>query len=129
MNATGGDVLIIISLIENIIWKTKWLLVCSQIILIKKYIDEHFNLTNWNKKLSNYRAHIRSSHLQTFFTICFHWKTPMLESLFNKIAGLQACNFIKKTPTQVLSSEIYKILKNTLFYKTSPMAASNLYWF
>ena len=53
----------------------------------------------------------------------------MLESLFNKIAGLQACNFIKKTPTHVLSSEIYKILKNTLFYKTSPMAASNLYWF
>ena len=67
MNAAGGDVLIIISLIENIIWKTKWLLVCGQIILIKKYIDEHFNLINWNKKLSNCRAHIRSSHSQTFF--------------------------------------------------------------
>ena len=26
----------------------------------------------------------------------FHRKTPVLESLFNKVAGLQACNFIKK---------------------------------
>ena len=29
----------------------------------------------------------------------------MLQSLFNKVAGLQACNFIKKTLTQVLSFE------------------------
>ena len=26
----------------------------------------------------------------------FQRKTPVLESLFNKVAGLQACNFIKK---------------------------------
>ena len=26
----------------------------------------------------------------------FHRKTPVLESLFNNVAGLQACNFIKK---------------------------------
>ena len=26
----------------------------------------------------------------------FHWKAPELESLFNKVAGLEACNFIKK---------------------------------
>ena len=25
-----------------------------------------------------------------------HRKIPVLESLFNKVAGLQACNFIKK---------------------------------
>ena len=31
-------------------------------------------------------------------------KTPVLECLFNKVAGLYACIFIKKeTPTQVLS--------------------------
>ena len=35
-------------------------------------------------------------------------KTPVLESLFNKVAGLKACNFIKKTPTQVFSCEIFE---------------------
>ena len=26
----------------------------------------------------------------------FHWKTPVLDSLFNKVLDFQACNFIKK---------------------------------
>ena len=30
----------------------------------------------------------------------------------------QACNFIKETPKQVFSYEIYKILKSTFFYLT-----------
>ena len=29
-----------------------------------------------------------------------HWKKSMLESLFNKLAGLKGCNFIKKTLQQ-----------------------------
>ena len=37
----------------------------------------------------------------------FHRKTPVLESLFSKVAGL------KESPTQVLSCKISKILKNT----------------
>ena len=38
----------------------------------------------------------------------------MLEPPFNEFAGLQACNFIKETPTrQVFSREIRKISKNT----------------
>ena len=28
----------------------------------------------------------------------FHRKVPVLESLFNKVAGLKTCNFIKKRP-------------------------------
>ena len=36
--------------------------------------------------------------------------------------GLQL--FKKEIPTQMFSSEIYKIFKNTYFYRTSPMAAS-----
>ena len=28
----------------------------------------------------------------------FHRKTPVLESLFTKVAGLRACKFIKKRP-------------------------------
>ena len=40
----------------------------------------------------------------------------MLESLFNKVIGLQAWNFFKKeTPTQVFSCEICEIYKNTYF--------------
>ena len=38
----------------------------------------------------------------------------MLRSLFNKIAGLQACNFLKKvTPTHGFSLEYGRIFKNT----------------
>ena len=39
----------------------------------------------------------------------------MLESLFNKIRGLQGCNFIKETSTQVFSCEICEISKKTYF--------------
>ena len=40
----------------------------------------------------------------------------MLKSLFNKAAGPQACNFIKKeTPTRVFPREISKNLKNIFF--------------
>ena len=39
----------------------------------------------------------------------------MLESLFNKVAGLQVCNFIKKTPRQVSPCEYCEICKNTFF--------------
>ena len=45
----------------------------------------------------------RSSHSQLFFKKDFklkfrkfHKETPVLESLFNKVSGLKACNFIKK---------------------------------
>ena len=44
----------------------------------------------------------------------------MLESLFNKDAGLQACNFIKKeTPTQMFSCESCEIFKNTFLKNTA----------
>ena len=40
----------------------------------------------------------------------------MLESFFfNKVEGLQACNFIKKRLTQVFSCEYSKFFKNTYF--------------
>ena len=49
----------------------------------------------------------------------------MLESLFNKAVGFQACNFIKKdTPTQVFSCEYCKIKKSTYFEKHLQVAAS-----
>ena len=39
----------------------------------------------------------------------------MLVPLFNKIAGLKACNFIKIKLQQVFSCKICKIFKNTYF--------------
>ena len=53
-----------------------------------------------------------------------HKKTPVLESLFNNVTGLMACNFIKKeTPTQVFSCEYHKMFENSFFYGTSLVAA------
>ena len=65
-----------------------------------------------------------------------HRKTPVPESLFNKVAGLRpstllkkrpgaACNFIKKeTLAQVFSCEFYELSKDTFFYRTPSVAAS-----
>ena len=36
----------------------------------------------------------------------FYRKTPVLESLFKKVAGLQGCNFIKETPIQLFLCEV-----------------------
>ena len=49
----------------------------------------------------------------------------MLESLFNKVAGLAGLQlYHKETPTQVLSCESCEILKNNFFKRTPPLAAS-----
>ena len=49
----------------------------------------------------------------------FTGKHHCLESLFNKVADL------KETPTQVFSSEMCEIFKDTFFYRTPPVAASD----
>ena len=48
----------------------------------------------------------------------------MLESFFNKVAGLKDCNFTKETLTQVFSCEYGKIWKNTYFKEHLRTAAS-----
>ena len=50
-----------------------------------------------------------------------------VESLFNEVAGLSGNSKRhqrKETPTQVLSCEYCEIFKNSLFYRTLPVAAS-----
>ena len=52
--------------------------------------------------------------LKKFLNI--HRKETVLESLFNRVAGLKVCNFIKRdsdTATQVFSCEYCKMFKNT----------------
>ena len=50
----------------------------------------------------------------------------MLGSLFNKVAELKVCNFLKKqTPTQVFLVDIGKFFNNSFFYRTSPVVVSD----
>ena len=57
--------------------------------------------------------------LKNFVTENFcniHSKTPVLESLFNKVAGLKVCNFIKKRlQLRYLPVNIAKFLRTTFF--------------
>ena len=54
----------------------------------------------------------------------------MLESLFNKIAGLQACNFIKKRlQHSCFPVNIVTLFKNTNFQERLQTAAANVFLF
>ena len=54
----------------------------------------------------------------------FHRKTPELESLINKVVGVQACKRHKKeTSEQLFSCEICEIFKNNIFYRAPSMAS------
>ena len=85
---------------------------------------------------SNVMFHIREAvgRSQRFFKIgvlkffCkFHRKVPVLESLFNKVAGLKrSATLLKRDSTQVFPCEICEIFKNTLFYRTPPVAVSEI---
>ena len=64
-------------------------------------------------------ATYRSSRLQMFLKIDVVknfaiFKAPVLESIFDKVVFLQACNFVKKeTPMKVSSCEYCRILRTT----------------
>ena len=45
----------------------------------------------------------------------FHTKTTVLEFLFNKVAGLRACNFIEKDSNAGTSCEIFENFKSNNF--------------
>ena len=49
----------------------------------------------------------------------------MLESLFNKVAGVQPGTLLKRDATQVFSCEICEIFKNTFFCRTALAATSD----
>ena len=80
-------------------------------------------------KLIRYLNSCRSSRSQIFLKIGvekkfrrFHRKTPVLESLFNKVAGLQACNFI----TNRLQHRCFPV-KFTKFLRTL-FLTEHLWW-
>ena len=51
-------------------------------------------------------------------------RTILSESLFNKFAGQESFNFIKKRFQDVFSCEYCKIFKNKFFYRMPPVVAS-----
>ena len=56
-------------------------------------------------------------------------ETPMLGPLFNKVAGLKACSFLKtETPTQVFYGEYWDLFKNTYFEERLRIVASASCW-
>ena len=44
-----------------------------------------------------------------------------MESLINNVSGLQPCNFIKETPTQLFSYKYCKISRNSFLYRATPL--------
>ena len=64
-------------------------------------------------------SEFRSSRMQIFFKISvlkkfrnIQRKTPLLDCLFNKVAGMKACNFIKKeTSTEMFLVNVMKFLR------------------
>ena len=51
----------------------------------------------------------------------------LFEFLFNKVAGLQVCSFIKKNPTHVLPYEYCEIFRN-IYFKERLLLSSNIFY-
>ena len=59
------------------------------------------------------------------FKISVHRKTPVLAALFDKIAGIQVCKFIKKRlQRRCFPVKFAKFFRTPFFYRTPPVAAS-----
>ena len=73
-----------------------------------------------------YRSSRSQNFSKVFLKFCnIRKKTPVLESLFNKVAGLQACNFIEKRLQQrCFPVNIAKSLR-TVFYRKPLVAVSD----
>ena len=67
-----------------------------------------------NKRVYTEAAAHRADDLQDRFRN-MHRKTPMLDSVFNKVAGLE------------LSCQFWKIFKNSFFHKKPPVVASQIF--
>ena len=110
----------------------------EKVLLLKSIINAMFPLHqvniiwvilfHWNGFCLYYALHnSRNSRSQMFFRIgvlknCsnVYRKTPLLDSLFNKIAGLQTYNLIKKKLQHKCFSVNIAKLYDRLFHRTPP---------
>ena len=94
-------------------------------------------LCQLSQSLLYYKDHLyRSSRPEmfckkVFLKVCkIHRKTCARVSFFNKVAGLRPATLLKKRLWhRCFFCEICKIFKTTFFYRTSPVAASDLFVF
>ena len=88
---------------------------------LPKFLKLHISLTkkSLNFRSSHQSCSIEKAVLKKFHNI--HKKTTVLESLFNRVAGLKACNFIiRGTPIQqhrCLLVNIAKFLRTSILKK------------
>ena len=96
-----------------------------------KCSNSHFRSIISHSLPSRYENNFRSIRPKAFYKkgvlrnfAKFTGKHLCQSLFFNKVADLEACDFIKKETLAQFSCEFYEILKNTIFYKTTRMAAS-----
>ena len=89
-----------------------------------------YNITYYKKVFSlklceGLRTNIfRSSRSQLFFKIGVFLKISVLESLFNKVAGLKACSFIKtRLQHKCFPVKFAKFLRTPFFTEHPPPVA------
>ena len=67
-----------------------------------------FCITSYDSFWSNHRSFTVKEFYWKFEKS--HTKTPVLEFLFKKVAGLRACNFIEKDSNTLVYKLVYKLL-------------------
>ena len=111
---------------------------CSHQITYTKFWKESTVLNFTNMEIWHYHDHIRKTIRRSHRTCSIkryswkfhkiHRKTPVPESLFNKVASLRLQLYImKETLAQVLSCEFCEIFKNIFFYRRPLVPASVSY--
>ena len=75
----------------------------------------------------NRSSHLRCSMKKLFLKFCnIYRKTPVLESLFDEVAGLKTCNFIKKRlQHRCFSVNILKFLRTPILKNICQRLRSN----
>ena len=90
--------------------------------------NTHFVINSTSWEYHYYINHCPSRKLWNFFAFCkFRWKKSVLESLFNKVGVLRACNFIKEDSDTCFFCEIYKLFKDNYFEEHLWTSASKHY--
>ena len=80
-----------------------------------KLAEKHLCRSLLFNKVATWKPYIgRSCHWRSVKqgVLKFRWKNSVLESLFNKVGVLRACNFIKEDSDTDFFCEIYKLFKN-----------------
>ena len=96
--------------------KNTYFTLCRDFVQSKLATTICHSILRWNKSKQSFAnvLHNRCSEKSSKF----HWKTSVLESLFNKVAGLKTCNIIKKRlQHRHFPAKFVKFLRTPVFTK------------